>query len=79
MKPVAIEANSRHLRLARRALKAAQTHLRNAVGLVSMPDATRSECGADALLLTAFVIRTWDHEASANRHLSAQRKARGGR
>ena len=39
-----IDANTRELRLARRALRTAQTHLRNAVGLVCMSEETRAEC-----------------------------------
>jgi hypothetical protein len=66
-----IEANSRELRLARRALRTAQTHLRNAVGLVSMPERTANECRADANLLQDWIDRTVRHEAEANAHLSA--------
>lgn len=79
MKPVAIEANSRHLRLARRALKAAQTHLRNAVGLVSMPEDARERTRIDAIWLDTYIDRIRLLEVEANAHLSAQRKARGGR
>ena len=42
MKPfVTIDANSRHLRLARAALRAAVTHLRHAEDRTSMDDASR--------------------------------------
>jgi hypothetical protein len=72
----AIEANSRELRLARRALKTARTHLRNAANRVCMSEQTRNETNADALLLEDFIRATTRHEAEANAHLSAMRKRR---
>lgn len=68
----AIEANTRELRLARRALRTAQTHLRNAVGLVSMPEATENECRRDAIGLETWVTAVSQYEREANAHLSAK-------
>lgn len=72
----AIEANSRELRLARRALKAARTHLRNAANRVCMSDATRRMVEAEASGLSADVRACSDWEAEANAHLAAMRKRR---
>jgi len=71
MRP-SIEANSRELRLARRALRTAQTHLRNAVGLVSMPEATALKAGLLALGLETWVTAVSQYEREANAHLSAK-------
>jgi hypothetical protein len=71
MRP-AIEANSRELRLARRALRTAQTHLRNAVGLVTMPEATEDECRRDAIGLETWVTAVSQYEREANAYLSAK-------
>lgn len=72
----AIEANSRELRLARRALKTARTHLRNAVGLVSMPEGTRVLVRWAAIGLDDEIKRCFYFEAAADEHLFVMRKRR---
>jgi hypothetical protein len=72
----AINANSRELRLARRALKTARTHLRNAVGLVSMPEGTRVLVRWAAIGLDDEIKKCCDFERAANAHLVAMRKRR---
>ena len=71
-----IDANTRELRLARRALRTAQTHLRNAVGLVCMSEETRAECAwrVEEIQLWVLTISRLEHEANA--HLSSKVKSR---
>lgn len=73
-----IEANSRELRLARRALRAAQTHLRNAVGLVSMSMETAEAVRRQAIGLELEIEATRRFERDANEHLTAMVKRRRG-
>ena len=75
MRP-AIEANSRHIRLARRALRTAQTHLRNAANRVSMPDDTRADVVAYARLIDTDIRACDRFEREANAHLSAMVRGR---
>ena len=68
-----VEANSRHLRLARRALRAAVTHLRNARGLTSMPEVTQERVRLAAIELESVVVPWTERvEREANIHLSSQ-------
>ena len=46
-----MSANSKHLRLARRALRTYRTHLFDAVGLMSCDEATRERIAATAKLV----------------------------
>lgn len=72
-----IEANSRHLWLARRALRAAVTHLRNAASLCCMSDATRDAVTAEAIALEQIDIAAVGRfETETNEHLSAQLASR---
>lgn len=71
-----IEANSREIRLARRALKAAQTHLRNAVGLVSMAPEAAEVVHRHAIGLDLDIEATRRFERWANEHLDTMRAKR---
>jgi len=74
---VSIDANSRHLRLARRALRTAVTHLRDATGLSSMDDATRERARLLAVSLESGDVPLVNLlERLANEHLSAMRAKR---
>lgn len=73
--------NTRHLRLARRALRAARTHLRDAANRTSMADRTRERVEYAALDLNSDIMATEVYEREANAHLEAMvrsRKKRGG-
>lgn len=72
-----IEANSRHLWLARRALRAAVTHLRNAANRCCMSDATRDAVTAEAVALEEVnVVAVGRFETETNEHLSNQLASR---
>lgn len=74
---VTIDANSRHLRLARRALRAAITHLRNARGLTSMPRDEMERVRLDAISLErVYVANTLWYERQADTHLEKMRRGR---
>lgn len=78
MKPfVTIDANSRHLRLARAALRAAVTHLRHAEDRTSMDDASREGAKALRESLTWSVDDITSLERDANEHLTLMRRKRG--
>lgn len=74
--PVTIEANSRHLRLARRALRATITHLRNAESRTSMSDNTQRATRALWQYLELEVAEVERLEREANAHLEAMRASR---
>lgn len=68
-----VRANSYHLRLARRALRTAITHLRDAANRCSMSDATQIEVVNEAFALEVVNV-AWTHriEAAVDAHLEAQ-------
>lgn len=74
--PVTIEANSRHLRLARRALRAAITHLRNAENRTSMDADTQRATRELWQWLEVEVATAQRLEREANAHLEAMRAKR---
>ena len=74
---IAVEANSRHLRLARAALRAAVTHLRHAEDRTSMDDASREGTKALRESLTWSVDDITGLERDANEYLTLMRRKRG--
>lgn len=73
------DANSREVRLARRALRTAQTHLRRAANRAAMPTATAEDCRRDAVALDDWADRLARYENEANRHLESKRRKRARR
>lgn len=64
--------NSREIKLARRALRTAWTHLAQARGLVSMDQRTYDLIQWDMERLTDLIIATQRREMDADAHLAEQ-------
>lgn len=68
--------NTRHIRLARRALRQAITHLKNAENRTSTSDESRNLLRAMADALQVEVSATHAREREANEHMDEWRKRR---
>lgn len=74
---MSLDGNSRELRLARRALRAAITHLRYSVGLTSTSDAARETARLLAIELERNAVpAVTDLVRRANEHLGSKRRER---